>query len=254
MHVSKRKPDSALGNALLDLCRTGGMKLTIEALITSENTVMDILTGAPPPADPIARGDLARWIVATVVRQTNAFGSARDRGIAQAALPTEKALHGMNVDQRVKWFAARDVFTKHEYWQHRGRVVDEIAGVLMYEYPKFHARPPIPQSSSLPTIFLAGYHHDSSMDATARALGIVLDQLPIRVTVCSMASSVVMTAGYAFAEQADFGGPASLERYTLYRRTESRRPQPITRYLGRTECLPGSLNEARVTILERADT
>ncbi|MBF6184866.1 MULTISPECIES: hypothetical protein [Nocardia] len=68
-----------------------------------------------------------------------------------------------------------------------------------------------------------------------------------------MASKAGLLTGYAMAAEPRKMNTYTPERYTLVRRTGSRRRQPIHRYLGRTECLPGSLDEARLSVLGSSD-
>ncbi|NKY27776.1 hypothetical protein [Nocardia gamkensis] len=226
---------------------------------------MSALTGAPAPDDLPTCTALASWIVNGIHKQIAALNDPMDKGIAQIALAAHPDLHGKYIEERLKAFCNKRTFTKNQYYDRRRRVVREITAGLVASYHARNAKgathvpadrgtsPVILRTGRVPNIFLAGYYRGSSLDPVATTLGATLAQQPVPVNVWSMASKAGLLTGYAMAAESKIMNTYTPERYTLFRRTGSRRRQPIYRYLGRTECLPGSLNEARLSILSRSD-
>ncbi|MFX0574560.1 hypothetical protein [Nocardia nepalensis] len=260
-----QRTETPLADELLDFCRKGGHKLTAEALATPAGAkVLHALTGGPVPADSAARTALAHWLVTGIHEHIAVLGSPNDMAIAKIALAADTHRYGQNVGERLKDVCRKSTLTSHEYYEHRHRVVAELAVGLRYDYQVqqesyLHGRTSRPSQASSSvtgsahTIFVVGYYTDPCWDPIASTLGGVLAHLPVPVNVVSMASRAALMVGYAMAAELVAMNNYSPERYTLFRRTGSRRPQPLHRYLGRTECLPGSLNEAREDIVARSD-
>ncbi len=262
----KLRSESPLVTALFDFCRPDGRKLTTEALVLYGDEIMIALTGTAPE-NLAGRSALAHWIASTILRRIAALGDPREKAIAQVALVADKTLHGMNVSQRVKDSVERGAFTKNEYWKRRRPVVAEIAVGLELDYPVFQeendgrarftvtdpSRPTTRWIGPVPMIFLVGLELGSSLDRPAEELGFILEQLPVPVNTCSMASKVTLTTGYAFAERSVATNTYKPQRYTLFRRISSRKDQPIKREFGRIDRLPGDITEARLAILSISD-
>ncbi len=266
MPVRSSRTNTPLADALFNFFRKGARKLTTEALAATGDDVMRALTGAPAPEDLPTRTALASWIVHTIDEQIAALNDPMEKGIAQIALAARSDLHGKYVEERLKLIGTECALTWNQYWRHRNRVVDEIVVGLLGAYrarprnePCSPVRahhittPGIPRSAATPNVFLAGYYSGSSLDPYATRLGTALAHQPVPVNILSMASKAGLLTGYAMAAESRNMNTYTPERYTLVRRTGSRRRQPIHRYLGRTECLPGSLDEARLSILGSSD-
>ncbi|WP_157777499.1 hypothetical protein [Nocardia terpenica] len=255
--------------ALEQFCRTGARRLTVEAVAASGGEIMRALTGVPAPDDVTVRIPLAEWIVNHLLQGIGAVDDPIDHRIAEVAFAACKEFHGKTVNQRITYVTNQRtrVFSVDQYWERHPRVVAEITTNLVHAYRQHReqtgrraptqvnrpARQTIRPIAPVPTIFLAGYYPGNAWDDTATALGVALAQLPVPVNFVSMASKAPLLVGYAMAAQSKLLDSYTPERYTLYRRTGSRRPQPILRYLGRTECLPGDVDEARRYILDRSD-
>ncbi|WP_146251011.1 hypothetical protein [Nocardia tenerifensis] len=255
-------PHRPLEVALLDFVRTN-RRLTTETLTAHGKKVLSALVGGSIVSEPHL---LAQWIIDTLPALIDRLPEQRDRWIAQIAFPMHEDFRGSGVGERIMEADRRGWFNERYYWNHRNRVAEHIAAGLRTAYllqrryadaaDPVQRRPRLagPAHDGSLRIFIAAYYEGSAWDPLAAALGAALMQrLPVPVRVSSMASKAALTVGYAVAEQARSMNAYTPELYTLYRRTESRRAQPILRFLGRTECLSGDINQVRRDILSRCD-
>ncbi|MGN2638303.1 hypothetical protein ACTD5D_19330 [Nocardia takedensis] len=239
------QPTDSLDAALEKFCRNGARAMTTTALAATDGRIFDALTGHSP-TEPTDRQALARWIVEYILDAIGSITDPIDKTVAEIAFAANPDLHGCYVAERIKAACdARILSSKDQYWDRRPRVFTEITTGLRQAYrTRFPSRF---------RVFLAAYGTDREWESTHAAIGIKLAQLSPRVDLLSMASRDALLIGYAMAAQTRLTDTYTSERYTVFRRVGFRRPQPIQRGLGRTDCLEGTLDEVRHSILARCD-